>query len=232
MIMWVSSPLTTECARACPCIRPHACRAGATGHADAAPFADAVCLRGFLELLPDPRDRRGRRYAPAALLGAAAASVLAGARSLPAISEWLTDALRWAPSALGSACDPLTGHLTLPHPGTVRRLPAGSTATFWTRVPAPFSAPVGPLPKLHLARDCARSPWTARRWRLAHPHPPRDNPVGRHGTHRGSPRPEPGRGQEQRDPPPSLRCSTLSTYPHRDHRRRPAHPARPRRLPA
>ncbi|MFF3850195.1 hypothetical protein [Streptomyces sp. NPDC002328] len=41
----------------------------------AAPAIDAVRLRGFVNLLPDPRDRRGRRYPLSALLCAAAASV-------------------------------------------------------------------------------------------------------------------------------------------------------------
>jgi hypothetical protein len=40
-----------------------------------APLADAVCLSGFLDLVPDPRGRRGRRYLLSALVTAAAASV-------------------------------------------------------------------------------------------------------------------------------------------------------------
>lgn len=47
-------------------------------HTDAlAPVPDAVRLLGYLVLLPDPRDRRGRRYPLGALLSAAAVSVLA-----------------------------------------------------------------------------------------------------------------------------------------------------------
>lgn len=45
-----------------------------------APLPDAVALPGFLDLMPDPRGLRGRRYLLAALVTAAAASVLAGAR--------------------------------------------------------------------------------------------------------------------------------------------------------
>ncbi|MFJ4617327.1 transposase family protein [Streptomyces sp. NPDC088812] len=52
------------------------------------PLADAVALSGFLDLVPDPRGVRGRRYRLSALVAAAAASVLAGARSLTAITEW------------------------------------------------------------------------------------------------------------------------------------------------
>ncbi|GAA3503481.1 hypothetical protein GCM10019016_105910 [Streptomyces prasinosporus] len=51
------------------------------------PLPDAVCLVRFLAGLPDPRDRRGRRFPLTALVAAAAAGVLAGARSLTAIAE-------------------------------------------------------------------------------------------------------------------------------------------------
>ncbi|MGW4825221.1 transposase family protein [Streptomyces sp. NPDC004227] len=55
-----------------------------------APLVDATGLRPFLDAVPDPRDRRGRRYPLSALLAAAAAAVSAGARSLAAIGEWIT----------------------------------------------------------------------------------------------------------------------------------------------
>ncbi|MFY1676985.1 ISAs1 family transposase [Streptomyces sp. WMMC905] len=87
-----------------------------------APLGDAVDLRRFLAQVPDPRDARGRLYPLAALLSAAAASVLAGARSLIAIGEWITDAPAWALRALGFPPDVLTGTVPVPHPGTVRRL--------------------------------------------------------------------------------------------------------------
>ncbi|MFD6183758.1 transposase family protein [Streptomyces goshikiensis] len=51
-----------------------------------------------------------------------AAGVLTGAKSLAAISEWITDAPIWALRALGFAPDPLTGQIPAPHPATVRRL--------------------------------------------------------------------------------------------------------------
>ncbi|MEU5632296.1 ISAs1 family transposase [Streptomyces rishiriensis] len=86
------------------------------------PLATAAGLRPFLTAVPDPRDRRGRRHPLPALLSAAAASVLAGARSLAAIGEWIADAPRWAVRALGFAPDPLTGQVMVPHPATVRRL--------------------------------------------------------------------------------------------------------------
>ncbi|GAA2418901.1 ISAs1 family transposase [Streptomyces glaucosporus] len=86
------------------------------------PLTDAVRLSGFLDLVPDPRGVRGRRYRLTALVAAAAASVLAGARSLTAITEWITDAPSWACRALGFPVDPLTGTVSVPHPHTVRRL--------------------------------------------------------------------------------------------------------------
>ncbi|MFF4796627.1 transposase family protein, partial [Streptomyces sp. NPDC001276] len=87
-----------------------------------APLADAVRLFSFLDLLPDPRGVRGRRYPLFALVTAAAASVLAGARSLTAITEWIGDAPTWARRTLGFPVDPLTGAVSVPHPHTLRRL--------------------------------------------------------------------------------------------------------------
>src|SRR5215208_1212182 len=99
--------------RACSCIFSHAHRAGALGQlaqtSAPAPLTDAVCLSGFLDLVPDPRGVRGRRYRLTALVAAAAASVLAGARSLTAITEWITDAPSWACRALALPADRLTG---------------------------------------------------------------------------------------------------------------------------
>ena len=89
---------------------------------DPAPLSDAVALSDFLARVPDPRGARGRRYLLSALVAAAAASVLAGARSLTAITEWITDAPLWACRVLGFPLDPLTGEVSVPHPHTLRRL--------------------------------------------------------------------------------------------------------------
>ncbi|MEV1083741.1 transposase family protein [Streptomyces sp. NPDC050211] len=85
-----------------------------------APLADAVDLQRFLAHVPDPRDRRGRRYP----LAAAAAAVLAGARSLTAISEWFADAPGWALRAVGfwpggelGALSGYTGGVAVVHTG-------------------------------------------------------------------------------------------------------------------
>ncbi|MGK5449784.1 ISAs1 family transposase [Streptomyces radiopugnans] len=87
-----------------------------------APLPAAADLFRFLRSVPDPRDPRGLRYPLAALLSAACSAVLAGARSLAAIGEWITDAPPWALRALGFPADPLTRRIPVPDPGTVRRL--------------------------------------------------------------------------------------------------------------
>ncbi|WP_327072202.1 transposase family protein [Kitasatospora purpeofusca] len=83
---------------------------------------DAADLRRFLIWVPDPRSRRGRRYPMLPLLCAAASAVLAGARSLIAIGEWITDAPQSALEVLDFPAEPLTGVRPVPHPATVRRL--------------------------------------------------------------------------------------------------------------
>jgi hypothetical protein len=57
-----------------------------------APLPDAIRPSGFLDPVPDLRGVRGRIYPLPALVAAAAASVLDGARSLAAVTEWITDA--------------------------------------------------------------------------------------------------------------------------------------------
>ena len=49
-------------------------------------------LREFLSAVPDPRDPRGVRHSLTSMLLASVAAVLAGARSLAAIGEWIADA--------------------------------------------------------------------------------------------------------------------------------------------
>jgi predicted transposase YbfD/YdcC len=85
--------------------------------------SDVADLRRFLILVADPRNARGLRYPALALLCAAVSAVLTGARSLIAISEWITDAPQQVLSVPGFAADPLTGLRPVPHAATVRRLP-------------------------------------------------------------------------------------------------------------
>ena len=58
------------------------------------PLAVSECpgLLERLAMLPDPRNRRGRRHTLASVLAVSAAAVAAGARSVAAIAEWATDA--------------------------------------------------------------------------------------------------------------------------------------------
>jgi DDE family transposase len=60
---------------------------------------EAPHLLAYLAAVPDPRAARGRRHRLAAILGLAAAAVLAGARSIAAIAEWAADALQTHPQA-------------------------------------------------------------------------------------------------------------------------------------
>ncbi len=95
---------------------------------------DLACLLsvgerpGLLErlaMLPDPRNRRGRRHTLASVLAVSAAAVLAGARSVAAIAEWATDAPWSILAALGVRCDPLTRRWQVPGEATIRRVLAG-----------------------------------------------------------------------------------------------------------
>jgi hypothetical protein len=56
-----------------------------------------------------------------AILGLAAAAVLAGARSIAAIAEWAADASQPVCAALGTRRDPLTGRWVVPTETTIRR---------------------------------------------------------------------------------------------------------------
>jgi predicted transposase YbfD/YdcC len=75
-----------------------------------------------LAQITDPRQRRGRRHALAAVLAVAAAAVLAGARSLAAIAEWAADAPGPVLAALGTRRDPLRRVWQPPGEATVRRV--------------------------------------------------------------------------------------------------------------
>ncbi|MEU7412286.1 transposase family protein [Streptomyces sp. NPDC042638] len=70
--------------------------------------------------MPDPRARRGIRHPWTALLTAAAAAVLAGATSMAAVGDWVTDAPQRVLARLGFYPDPLTGLIRPPHPTTIR----------------------------------------------------------------------------------------------------------------
>jgi predicted transposase YbfD/YdcC len=82
--------------------------------------ADAPHLLAYLAAVPDPRAARGRRHPLVAILGLAAAAVLAGARSVAAIAEWAADAPQPVRAALG-ARQQAPGCFAVPAEATIRR---------------------------------------------------------------------------------------------------------------
>ncbi|MFF3910183.1 ISAs1 family transposase [Streptomyces sp. NPDC001848] len=89
------------------------------------PEAAAGEVPGLLERLaqvPDPRDPRGVRHALAVVLALTACAVLAGATSLLAVGEWITDAPPHVLDRLGMRPDPVLPRRLVPAESTVRRL--------------------------------------------------------------------------------------------------------------
>src|SRR5512133_2773089 len=91
-------------------------------HARPLAVGDCPGLLERLAMLPDPRDRRGRRHTLASVLAVSAAAVAAGARSVTAIAEWATDAPWQVLAALGVRRDPLTRRCQVPGEATIRRV--------------------------------------------------------------------------------------------------------------
>ena len=85
--------------------------------------ADAAPLLTYLAAVPDPRAACGRRHPLVAILGLAAAPVLAGARSIAAIAEWATDAPQPGRAALGARRN-TPDHFAVPAEATIRRTPS------------------------------------------------------------------------------------------------------------
>jgi predicted transposase YbfD/YdcC len=96
--------------------------AALTQLAHAQPFhaSESPHLLAYLASVPDPRAARGRRHPLVAMLGLAAAAVLAGARSIAAIAEWAADAPQPVRAALG-ARHHAPGHCSVPAEATIRR---------------------------------------------------------------------------------------------------------------
>jgi DDE_Tnp_1-associated len=117
--------------------------------------ADAPRLLTYLACVPDPRAARGRRHPLAAILGLAAAAVLAGATSIAAIAEWAADTPQQVRAALG-ARHHTPGHLAVSAEATIRRTLArldadalaAAVGSGWPtrRVPHPQPAGGGPSP--------------------------------------------------------------------------------------
>jgi len=95
---------------------------GLTPLCDAGPLQEAEPphLLAYLATIADPRTRAGRRHPLVAILGLAAAAVLAGARSIAAIAEWAAEAPQPIRAALGARRD-APGHFAVPAEVTIRR---------------------------------------------------------------------------------------------------------------
>jgi predicted transposase YbfD/YdcC len=89
-------------------------------HADPLQDSEPPHLLAYLASVPDPRATRGRRHPLVAILGLAAAAVLAGARSIAAIAEWAADAPQPVRAALGARRD-APDHFAVPAEATIRR---------------------------------------------------------------------------------------------------------------
>ncbi|MEU0649278.1 transposase family protein [Streptomyces umbrinus] len=156
--------------------------------ASSSPFSHRVSATGPVDFLkPDPSsasavasdvDPGGRRYRLYALLAAAAASVLAGARSLTAITEWICDVPAWACQVLGFPADPLSGTVSVPYPHTLRRLLVQLDGNTLTGRSAPSSLPAPPRP----VPDCGRSLLTARLCAARAPASPGTSPCSQRWT--------------------------------------------------
>jgi signal transduction histidine kinase len=97
---------------------------------------EAGLLLTYLAAVPDPRAARGRRHPLVAILGPAAAAVLAGARSIAAIAEWAAEAPQPVRAALGARRDAPATSPSRPRPPSAVPFPAWAQ----TRWPVP-SAP-------------------------------------------------------------------------------------------
>ncbi|MFF1917359.1 transposase family protein [Streptomyces sp. NPDC058239] len=92
-------------------------------------------IPGLLERLaevPDPRDPRGVRHALVVMLALTACTVLAGATSLLAVGEWITDAPPSVLERLGVRPDPRSPKRSCRRRRRCVGCWAASTATCWT----------------------------------------------------------------------------------------------------
>jgi hypothetical protein len=125
--MWLSTPHDHD-GRTVPAL-PSSLISPALGQLCELPAGDRAVLAGqcpglveYLARVPDPRDPRSVRHTLTSLLLAAIAAVLAGARSLTAVGEWVADAPPQVLAALGIRRDPLAGRFEPPDEATIRRV--------------------------------------------------------------------------------------------------------------
>ncbi|MFB7592795.1 ISAs1 family transposase [Streptomyces sp. NPDC056169] len=101
------------------------CRQSATDCLIKSPALDGVAglpLVERLQLLPDPRRRRGVRHPFVAVLLVAASAVAGGARSYAAIGQWSANAPQHALARLGTRIVGVPGVRVAPSAATIRRV--------------------------------------------------------------------------------------------------------------
>src|SRR5215203_2056088 len=202
-------------------------------HADPLQDSEPPHLLAYLASVPDPRATRGRRHPLVAILGLAAAAVLAGARSIAAIAEWAADAPQPVRAALGARRD-VPGHFAVPAEATIRRtlsrLDVDALAVAVGAWLADRDRGPGPGRSRPAAGDGGRRQDAARRPPTRRRRPP-GAPAGGDGPHqpRGA-GPTPSR---RRAGGARFRPAAGPTGPRRrrGHRRRPPDPPRGRRVP-
>ncbi|MFE1988043.1 transposase family protein [Streptomyces mirabilis] len=99
--------------------------------------------------MPGPRDPRGVRHALVVMLALTACAVLAGATSLPAVGEWITDAPPSVLERLGVRPDPLSPKRCLRRRRRCVGCWAASTEPRWTGRWPPAGRRAGADGRLH-----------------------------------------------------------------------------------
>jgi predicted transposase YbfD/YdcC len=123
-------------------VSPSSSAAGASYRTD----REITDLLTELESVPDPRDRRGRRYRLPTLLGIMVCAMTgAGHDSFTAIGEWCQRTARQTPAVLarlGAPTDPFTGRLGVPDEKTFRDIAAVIDPSELTRAGFDFLRPL------------------------------------------------------------------------------------------
>jgi predicted transposase YbfD/YdcC len=108
-----------------------------------------------LAKVSDPRNPKGLLHPLVGVLAIAAASVLTGAKSLLAISEWAADASQSVLARLGARRDPFTGRLKAPCEATIRRVLAAVDGDELDQAVSRWLTARGPQPGSRLLRAIA-----------------------------------------------------------------------------
>ncbi|MFC4472305.1 hypothetical protein ACFPH6_48880 [Streptomyces xiangluensis] len=159
------------------------------------------------------------RHTLTVVLALTACAVLAGARSLLAVGEWIADVPPQVLTTVGAHLDPLCyrSGACLRKRRSADSWP-GSTATPWTRPWAASSPTAAPT----LQGDCARWRWTARAFAAPRRHTAGRSTCSRPGPHhRPGPGPARRAGEDKRDHVlPATAGNPLRPDRNRGHQRR------------